>query len=174
MRRQRTRRDLSPPENGRVFLGLAVQPFVAGCVAFLTFPALNYTGQFVYGSFAGSLWEGAGSMGVVVGFVGLGITVLGAVPLLAIQLSRGPVSRDHALASGLALGNVPTVLMWLLLISQQVHSGRPPDLASVAYGPVGIVRVVVWGSLIGLAGAATFWWIAGRSIGASARDAGEP
>ena len=166
-------RELSPTENGRVFVGLAVQPFILAFVALVTFPVLDYTGRlFIYGPSATSLWEGAGPMAVVVGFVALGVTILGAVPLLAIQLTQGPVSRDRVLASGLALGNVPTILMLMVVFQQQLRNGGPLDVAHIAYGPIGLVRVLLFGSILGVIGALVFWWIAGASIGTISNNAG--
>lgn len=163
-RRQTDRkgRDLSSPESLRVFIGLAVQPFVVALTAFVTFPALDYTASVAYGGHSGNLWDGAESIALAVGIVGVGITLLGAVPLVATQLARGPLSRSQVLTSGLALGNIPTMLMCVLLIGRQAQSPGPVDLMD---GPVGLARVLIFGSLFGLVGAATFWWIAGASVG---------
>lgn len=116
---------LTPTENTRVFVGLAIQPFVAALVTALLFPLLASARSARTGLAPGGYWDSTASLALAVALVSVGITVLGAVPLLAIQLSQGPVSKGQILASGFALG------ISILLSSSQSRSSQRSCLSHV-------------------------------------------
>jgi hypothetical protein len=68
------------------------------------------------------------------------------------------------LVAGALLGNAPSALIVSGLAIGQLGSGKTPTLDALTYGYLGLFRSVVFGSFIGIASAAVFWWLAGRHI----------
>ena len=158
-------RHLSRAGELRVLLGLAVQPFVTALLAFSTFPVIDYTGRALYIGRPSDPFDAAMSFAVGVGLVGLIVTIFGALPSLLWLLKRGPVSRRQVLISGAVLGNIPSALIVLGLAASRLSDGAMPELSQLTYGPAGAIRAIAFGSFIGMASAAIFWWLAGRHIG---------
>lgn len=142
--------------------GLAVQPLVAAVLGFCLFPLIDYTGRSLYGGRPGDPWDAALSVGFGVGLAALPVVFFGALPALAVLSARGAVSRSMVIAGGVLLGNVPGALIVATLFFRQIQEGAPADLAQLTYGPSGLIRAVILGSLIGAGCAWTFWLIAGR------------
>jgi hypothetical protein len=156
-----------------VFVGLAAQPFVAALLGFVTFPALDYTGRPLYGGRPIDSWDSAMSVAVGAGVVGLFVTIFGALPILTFLLSRGPISREQVFTSGIVLGNVPFAIIVALRVATQISQGTPPtDLSQLTYGPLGLVRALAFGSIIGTGCAGAFWLVAGRHLGPLTTQAG--
>jgi hypothetical protein len=132
---------------------------------------VSYTGEALYGGRPVDALHTAVALGTSVGIAGLLVTAFGAFPALMWLLSRGPVTRRHALISGAVLGNVPGALIVSALAISRARQGVMPGLSDLTYGPAGAIRAMVLGSLIGVAAAAVFWWLAGQELkGAMARS----
>lgn len=138
----------------RLLLGVFVQPFVAGGLAFLVSPLLllDSSGQTLAGGFPANVADMARSVAVGAGLVALAVAMVGVLPLSLWLTNRRRVSLAEALLWGLALGNCPFVL---------------GTLFAGSYGIEGIVRGLAFSSLLGVAGAAAFWAIAMRGFDAA-------
>ena len=159
-------RSLSSGDELRLFVGLAVQPFVAAALAFVLFPVVDYTGRPLYGGFPIDPVDAAISFAFGVGIVALVVTVFGAVPTVLYLLKRGPLSLKKVLAGGVALGNAPFILVVAAVVVTQVARGTmSSDAGRLFYGLPGVVRAVAISSYIGVGSAAVFWLVAGRRIG---------
>ena len=144
----------------RLFIGLAIQPFVTALLGFALFAVVDYTGRPLYGGRPIDPFDAAIGFGFGLGVAGLFVSVLGACPVLVWLLRRGPVKRNHALISGVALGNVPSVLIVGGLAISRLTQGVLPNLSDLSYGLSGAVRALIFGSLIGAVAAAVFWRVA--------------
>jgi len=163
-------RSLSPGDELRLFVGLAVQPFVAAALAFMLFPVVDYTGRPLYGGFPADPVDAAISFSFGVGIVALVVTVCGAVPTVLYLLKRGPLSLKTVLVGGVALGNAPFILVVAAVVATQVARGTmSPDVVRLFYGLPGVVRAIAISSYIGIGSAAVFWVVVGRRIGAGPR-----
>ncbi|HEX7020556.1 MAG TPA: hypothetical protein VF159_11115, partial [Gemmatimonadaceae bacterium] len=94
--------------------------------------------------------DAAASVAVGTGLVALVVTLLGALPTAVWLMKRRRVSLSEALAFGLAFGNAPFLIGALL---------------AGTYGVAGFIRGIAFSSLLGVIGAAVFWWIALRGRG---------
>jgi len=128
----------------RILAGLALQPMVASCVAFLLFPLvlLDRYGQAFGGGVPASLTDSAASVAFAVGLVSVPIVLVGVLPALLWFIRRGALTRSRSLISGVVFGNLPLVIGFML---------------AGGYGPVETARSVVYASAIGLVGATVFW-----------------
>lgn|SRR5262245_17046867 len=144
-------RSLTASEQMRLFVGLLIQPLLAGSVAFLIFPVflLDQNGRSLAGGVPGNPTDAAVSVAVGVGLVAVFVTVLGVWPTAVWLMKRRLVSLREALVFGLGFGVLPYVLL-------AVATGGK------TYGVEGLVRGVAFSSLLGVAGAAAFWAIALR------------
>lgn len=128
---------LSPDEMSIVMRGLAVQPLVAGAVAFLVAP-------FPVSVVLGGFFAIAGAL----------ITLV-AYPVLLTLIRRRQLTRERTLVSGALLGNIPAALVGLFLIVGR--SSTAGDFLNLLY-PTAV------GTLAGVAGAAVFWVMSGRYL----------
>jgi hypothetical protein len=130
----------------RLLVGLALQPFLAAGVAFVSFPLLlDRSGRSLAGGFPADATDAAASVAFGVGIVAVFVTVVGVLPAVVWILKRRPITLPLALLFGLAFGNLPVVL------------GR---VLAGGYGVAGALRGHAFASVIGLTGAAGFWVIA--------------
>jgi hypothetical protein len=143
-------REASPDQDLRLFAGLAVQPFAAAALGFLAFPlfAANQGGAFSA--------DAALSLAVGAGIVALMVTVFVAMPLALWYSRRGWPTLKQVLLFGVALGNLPVVVIGVLANLSAAGQGRPASLPAGA---------LVAGTAFGLAGALLFWLIAIRGTG---------
>jgi hypothetical protein len=74
------------------------------------------------------------------------------------------------LLAGIVLGNVPAGLVLLWIAAGRLGRGQTPTLQALSYGPAGLLRLIVLGTVLGIGSAAVFWWIGGRHV--SARRSG--
>ena len=141
------RRTLTQLEAARVALGLVVQPFVTAAAAFIGFflLMLDGTGRTLDGSFPASPVEAAVSVAAVTAFLAVAVTLLGVSPTVVWIVRRRRVTLMQALFFGLAFGNLPIVLATLFFD-----------------GNWNLIRTHAFASLVGVAGAATFWLISIR------------
>lgn len=159
---------MSSGDEIRVLVGFAIQPFVAALLGLVTFPALNYIAHLRYGGRPGDPWDAAMSVALAAGLAGLFVTIIGALPLLAFLLSRGPISRKQVFTSGVVLGNVPLGIIALLVASQSNVSTPPMGSSQLTGDPLlGLVQALAFGSFFGAACAGVFWLVAGRHLGAA-------
>ena len=156
---------LTPAQESSLLRGLVVQPFVAAALAFALFPLVDYTGRLVYGSGRTvDPIETAVGFGVMAGVVASFVTGLIAYPSLNWLLKRGPLRRAQTVLGGVVLGNVPGALIVLLLAARHLSREVTPTLENTTYGAAGAIRIVILGSILGLACALVFWWLAGRHL----------
>ena len=142
-------RTLTPAQEMKLLGGLAVQPFLAAGVAFVSFPwlLLDRSGRTLAGGFPADRTDAAISVALGVGIVALVVTVAGVFPAAVWMVKRHLVTLTQALLFGLGFANLPVVVGTVLAGS---------------YGMTGALRVFAFASLIGLTGAATFWRISLR------------
>ena len=143
-------RRLSPSEEMRMIAGLAVQPFLAGALAFLLFPLLllDRSGRTLAGGIVDDITSAALSVAIATALVAFFVTLLVALPTAVWLAKRKRVPLSEALLFGVGFGNLPFVAGTILAGS---------------YGVGGFVRGVAFSSLLGVIGAAAFWTIAIRS-----------
>ena len=106
------------------------------------------------------------SVALGAGLAGLFVTIIGALPLLAFLLSRGPISRKQVFTSGVVLGNVPFAIIALLIARQSRAWTSPMGSSQLAGDVLDLVQALVFGSFFGAACAGAFWLVAGRHVGA--------
>ena len=137
-------RTLSPSENRRIVLGLLVQPFVAAGLAFLAFPLVERSGRTIHGGTPVDFTDAALALAAGTSIVAVFMSLPAALAAVWV-LRRHPLTLTRALLFGVMLGNVPTVLGTML--------------SGIGYGLVGLIRAVLFASVLGLGGAAAFWFI---------------
>lgn len=148
----------SPAAGVRVVAALCAQPFVAAALAFASFPLVERTGRPLYRGIPVDALDAAGSFAAGVAIVAFFVTLFGALPaVLWLTWRCSPFSITKVLLSGLALGNVPVVLL---------------SLVAGSYGPYGTIRAVAIGSFLGVSSAFVFWLIAGDGSGRSDAPSG--
>ena len=153
----------------RFWAALAVLPFMNGLVAFLAFPLVWYMGGHT-GQLADPTHT-ARAFALISGFLGLIVTLGGAVPAVLWLVKRGPISLRHLVAVGLVLGNAP----FLLYLSGFV---LPATLAHLAAGTMsqhllplsslvaGTLRALAIGSVMGTVSAIVLWFLGIRGTDA--------
>ena len=134
----------------RVLGGLVVQPFLAGGLAFVTFPLvlLDQSGRTWAGGYPSDVTDSALSVALGVGIVAGVVALIGVLPTAVWLMKRRYLTLRATLLFGLGFGNLPYILMALA--------------AGGKYGLSGLLRGVGFSSLLGLSGAALFWFIALR------------
>ena len=126
----------------RIIAGFAIQPVVAGLIAYLLFPMVASVRGLSRPHASGA------AVSVAAGAVIVALcTLVVAVPLFAWRVSRGRISFAETLAWGGALAVVP--LLGLFAASGQATSHN-------------VVRVFFPGVIFGLVSSALFWLIAIR------------
>lgn len=167
-------RRLSSGDELRLFVGLALQPFVAAALGFASFPLVDYTGRPLYGGFPADPVASAISFSFGVGIVALVVTVCGALPTVLYLLKRGRLTLKQVLVGGAVLGNAPfIVLVAGILVSHVARGMMSPDVGQLWYGFRGAIRATAISSYLGVGSAAVFWLVAGRSIGAASGHSSE-
>jgi hypothetical protein len=123
---------------------------VAGVAALVCFPLLLFdrTGNTLAGGHPAAPSRAAFSVAISAGIVALFVALGIGLPLALWLTKRGRVSVVTAVLCGLLIGNVP-FLMGVLLAG--------------TYGVAGFLRGSAFSSLLGMAGAATFWLVALRA-----------
>ncbi len=142
-------RALTPSDEMRVFGGAVIQPVVAGCLAYAVFPLLllRPDGRTLAGGHSSNVNDAALSVGLGASIVAA-VVALFVVPVAVWVIKRRDLVLREALMFGLAFGNVPYILF--------------AAAAGGAYGVSGLLRGVLFSSVLGLAGSALFWVIAIR------------
>jgi hypothetical protein len=147
-------RTLTAAEEMRLCAGFVVQPFVAGVAAFAGFPFLML-GRAESWFFYPTREAIAVALGTFM--LAIGVTLVVAVPAALWVVKRRAVTFRRALLYGLAIGNLPFAIGAVLSGLQRIllSASRPVE-------PWAAVGTVLFGSLIGAAGAAVFWVISIR------------
>jgi hypothetical protein len=147
-----------PPQSSRAELRLVLGFFLAPLAAAVaTFVVVGIPG--VLDTRVPNPIGIAAGIGLGGGIAAVFVVVFCAVPALLWLRRRGPIARAHALGVGAILGNVPAVVLTLLAIREQIANGRA---LHVTEGPAAFLRLVLGGTLVGVATAAVFWRIALR------------
>jgi hypothetical protein len=150
----------SPADAPRVMLGLALQPFVAALTGFALVLARGALGAYGDGYSPDRVGAAAGA-GVFVGIAAVFLTVFGAYPALRWMLTRGAVTRTHAVAAGALLGCVPGAMFVAASTLAAVRGGAALDPMPLLAG----TRVsLLIGSTVGVVCASVFWLLAGRTL----------
>ena len=145
----------------RVLVGLVMQPLVAAAAALALFPVLEYTGRAVdYTDRVGGVHHvryssgGAASVAFGAALAAVFVVVFGALPAIGWVTRRRPITLAASLIAGAVLGNLPGVVILFLTWLNDAwarDAGRS--------GVLGLLRAVAFGSLVGMACGAAFWWI---------------
>jgi hypothetical protein len=120
----------------RVFVGLVVQPFVAAGLAFVSSPLMEWSGRAIYGGIDVDPVHLAITQAFGAGVAAFFVSILAALPAAVFVLKRHELTLRRALLWGVLLGNIPSLLGRLL--------------AGVGYGIVGLVRLVLYASFLGM------------------------
>ena len=142
----------------RVLLGLLAQPVVAGAAAFMLFPALDYTAS-AAGIYHGRLPDPVGaaiSIALGAALAAVFVVVFGALPAIGWVSQRRPLTLTSSVVAGALLGNLPLVVILLLVAVN--GGGRLPTGASDA---LALLPSIAFGSCVGVACGVVFWRIAG-------------
>jgi hypothetical protein len=146
---------LAPRHVSRLVLGLAVQPVVAAVLGFVSFPVLEYAERTLHGGSSVDSLDAAIAVALGSAIVAGIVTLVGAFPVVAWRLNRGPFTLSEVLWWGVALGNLPLILIATLAT---ISGNTQPGSSS----PPVVLRGLVAGSVFGLAGAGVFWFVAVR------------
>jgi hypothetical protein len=139
-------RPLGQLEESRLAVGLILQPVVTALVAFTTFPfmLLNRDGRTLDGGWPADVTDAALAVVMGVAIMATALTVVLVWPTALYLMKRRTLTFGDTLLWGVAFGNLPFVV--LALAAGGVRDGFD-----------GIVRGVLFSSLLGVAGAAVFW-----------------
>src|SRR5436190_18426822 len=139
------------PSDEAMFMGLIVQPFLAGVLAFALFPIilLDGSGRSIAGGYPTDVNDAAMSVAIAVAFISGVVSLLGVLPAALWITKRRQLAFSQTLLYGLGFGALTYFVLALLA------GGR-------SYGADGLLRGVSFASVLGLAGAAAFWLIALR------------
>ena len=146
--------------------GLMAQPFVAAALAFALFPLVQYSQRLVVAGDRGSVdWlDGGIGFAILTGVVASFITGGLAYPTLNWLLKRGSLTLRQTFIAGVVFGNVPTAIILLAGAAWRFSRGESPTLTGLTYGVAGLLRLVMFGSVLGTGSAAVFWWVGGRHL----------
>ena len=127
-------RTLMPAEQMKLFAGLAVQPFLAAAVAFVSFPfvLLDRTGRTLAGGFPADPADAAVSVAFAAGFVAAVVTLVGVLPTALWVVKRRRLTLTQAFGFGIAFADVPVLLGTVL--------------TGGGYGPAGVLRGLMFAS----------------------------
>ena len=133
----------------RVLAALAVQPFLAALIALVGFRLflLDSHGETLAGGRPVDVAQAAFSVAFGVAIVAAFVSLVGVLPTAGWLMKRRRVSLGEAVLFGLGFANLPILF---------------GTLTAGAYGVTGFVRIVAFASMLGVAGATAFWFIALR------------
>ena len=145
----------------RLLLGFAILPPLNAFLAFLLHQVV-----WPVGPFAGARWgdttDAAASFAAGVAILAVLMTVAGAVPLVAWLRRRECLSLPTVTVAAVILGNVPYLLSFAIVLTlSAVGLASSADMRYVLVsGPVGAVRAVLLGSVLGFVSGVAFWFVA--------------
>jgi hypothetical protein len=153
------------PHTYRLWAAFAVLPFVDALVGFVGFPLVWYMGG--HDGRPADPEQAARSFALLSGFLGLVVTIGGAVPAVLWLRKRGPVSLWQLIAAGLILGNVPFLFYMIRFVlpaalTHLVAGTMSQHLVPVSDLLAGVLRVLAIGSVMGALSALVFWFLAIR------------
>jgi len=153
-------RPISRLADARLLLAFAVTPFAAGGVMFVLSFAIFSSGVSVFAGSPADPFDAAMSLGVGVTILSVCVTVLGALPGVIWMARRAMLSFRNVLLLGVALGNLPFVLIVAGIIVTEFAKGTLSlNVPRLWEGTFGTVRAVALGVLVGVPTAAVFWLI---------------
>jgi hypothetical protein len=137
----------------RHIIGLAIQPFLAGAIAFVFFPMflLDGSGRTFEGGY-GDSDEAALSVAAGVFLLAAFVTIGGVFPVTLWRVRQGRVRLGEAMLWGFGFGNLP------LAVGAALAGG-------LQGGPSHWLALATFASLIGTLCAAAYWLIACRGDG---------
>jgi hypothetical protein len=156
--------------NRRIVAAFTVVPVVVFVAARLGFPIVwsmsGNRGQII------SPAEPATAFAALTGFIGLLVTLFGAVPVFVWMKKRGPVSLSRTIGAGIVLGNTPMVAIAigalyftvLHIVGGTISQHLSPPIDVIA----GFVRLSAIGSVLGASSAFVFWLVGVRGSDISA------
>ena len=144
---------------GRLLVAFVILPPLDAVLGCVVFPLLWWLGVRTPG-LADPL-VAARAFVPVAAFIGLTVTVAGAMPVVFTLIRRGPISLRQALLAGLALGNAPLAVIayaTILLAFGHVATGTISEhLVPVSELVAGALRLIAIGSAYGVITAVVFW-----------------
>lgn len=148
------------PSSYRLWAAFAAVPFLDALVAFFGFPLVWYIGG--HTGRPQDPTEAAGSFALLIGLMGLVVTVGGAVPIVLWLMKRGAVSLRELITAGVLLGNVPFVLYVVglvlpLTVLHLIRGSMAQHLMPLSDLIVGTLRAVAIGSVLGALSSLVFW-----------------
>ena len=147
---------MTPRHELRVLFGLLAQPFVAASMAFVLFPALDYTAR-ATGLYSGRVSDdAAASVAFGAALAAVFVVVFGALPALGWVSRRGPITLRASVIAGALLGNLPAAV---ILVLAAMHGGG--TRSSGASSALILLRAAAFGSWVGAVCGAVFWASAG-------------
>ena len=152
---------MTPQDEMRVMFAFALQPLVAGILAFCLFPIIDYTSRWTDGA---RPVDAAVSVGFGAALAAVFVVLAVAVPAFVWLRRRGPITHRQTLISGALIGNAPAVLILIGQLMSSAARGEGPRLAMSPHGAPGLVRAIALGTLIGAACAEVFWRMTRRSL----------
>jgi len=154
---------LTTEREKQMLVGLMIQPFVAAAVGFVLFRIVNFSGGTADAASLDTP-ETALAFGVLCGAAASVVTGLVGYPGLMWVLKRRSLTRQQTLIGGFVLGNIPGALVVFGLAARHLSRGVTPTLENLTYGLPGALRLISYGTVLGVVGAAVFWWLAGRRL----------
>ena len=150
---------------GRLWLALALVPFANVPLGAAAFYVLVWSGGWsdgLHNPLVNSLlW------GVLVAFIAFLITLVGAIPAVFWMRRRGPITLRRTLTAGVLLGNAPLAfgVCWVLILTlTHLAAGTLSEhLSPMADLVIGIFKVTIFGSVLGLASAWLVWMVGIRN-----------
>jgi hypothetical protein len=154
----------------RILAAFTTVPIVVFVVTRVAWPIVWYmsgnSGQIISPS------DPATSFAALTAFVGVLVTLFGAMPVFVWMKKRGPVSLWRTIGAGIVLGNTPMVAIAigalyftvLHIIGGTISQHLSPPMDVIA----GFVRLSVIGSVLGGISACVFWLTGVRGTDISA------
>lgn len=131
----------SSPGRWRLFIAFAILPPIHALVGFIAFPVAGFA--------------------LLIGAMGVLVTLCGGVPVVFSLMKRGPVSFQQIAVAGVALGNVPfAIYAFVILVFSVGHLAMGTlweRLLPLSDLLGGVLRAVTMGSIMGITSAVVFW-----------------
>jgi hypothetical protein len=141
----------------RLWIAFAVVPIVDFIIGYVGLPLV------AHGANAHNADQIARSLGSMTGFLGLLVTVFGAMPTVLWLIQRGPVSFRQVFVAGLILGNVPFALFATVaargLLVHLIAGTIGDHLVPISELIAGNLSAIAIGSIVGGISATVFWCV---------------
>ena len=145
---------------GRLWLAFALLPVTNLLFGYALFPIFWWLGNRGSARVVDPASE-ALAIGILCAVLALLVTICGGIPVLFWLRRRGPITLQQTLAAGILLGNTPLAtygFVSLMFALMHLLAGTLSEhLAPAAELVLATVRVVLLGSVMGLASALVVW-----------------